>query len=51
VDEADEVVLAFPVDDPRRAQLAAAHEAAHVGVPVVKEEDWSAQDPAADSAR
>jgi RimJ/RimL family protein N-acetyltransferase len=44
VDEADEVVLAFAVDDPRRAQLAAAHHAAGLDVPVVMDEDWNAQD-------
>ena len=44
VDEADEIVLAFPADDPRRAQLAAAHEAAGLPVPVVTDEDWTAED-------
>jgi hypothetical protein len=44
VDDANEIVLAFPDDDPRRAQLIAAHEAAGLTVPVVADQDWNAED-------
>jgi len=43
VDEADEVVLAFPAGDPRRAQLTKTHAVRTPTVAITTDEEWAAE--------